>query len=836
MGYTRGYGPLLGLVGLLLMVECTGLENDADKLQFEAAFQGRCDENSPCEQLCYELHDGMYECDCKERFILREDGYSCYEINSTASPPSLEDLRYNGVEDILYQKDAVIDVVEFSPLNLSDSKEISKLSINVTTPPSSQINFTTQGPRLEQKLTSESLAASKVTKPITPSVANVTVTVSTVKPCPLDCGPGGGCSLENAEESPMCLCPLGRGGERCNEDKEIQSPRFTGSSWLAFPALRGAYKHVQLSLELRPEAYDGIFFLTGERDDMAGDFMALLLHQGFVEFRFDCGSGVGVVRSEETVLLNQWNHITLYRHRWDAWLQLNGGKHVQGRSKGLFSRITFREPLFIGGPGNTTGLTEKLPVSRGMRGCIRHLEVNDHTYKFALEPQGEATKGYGIEECTADRCSHVPCQHGGKCLTSDNSAICLCPLGFSGDLCEIRVDLQVPSFNGSSHLRYRGLGESALTWLDLDVTFKPTAPDGLLIYNGHRIDGSGDFIGLYLDNGYVVFTYNLGTGSVSVKSQYSVIIGEWHQLRISRTGRLAILSVDNQLPMEVLSPGAFTQLSLPQNLYLGGVPNFGIVSPHINAKTSFVGCIQQVEINGKPVTILAEALGGANVDNCPHPCVARPCGEDGECVPEMEYFSCKCKPGYRDHLCSRGPPFFHGTNSYIHLNDITTMDAISTDPFVVNVRFKISSKSGLLLYALGTDSFLSLGLENGALVLRFSIKERGEEIKVVHNSTTVNDKLWHRVKAVRSGSAGLLIVDNGPAITRQSVDLSKRRIFNPKEEGLYIGGMPQTALQTLTKYTTSIIGCVADLVINTDLHLQLITHSEIGHNVSECEA
>lgn len=68
-------------------------------------------------------------------------------------------------------------------------------------------------------------------------------------------------------------------------DMEIQSPRFTGSSWLAFPALRGAYKHVQLSLELRPEAFDGIFFLTGERDDMAGDFMALLLHQGFVEFR-----------------------------------------------------------------------------------------------------------------------------------------------------------------------------------------------------------------------------------------------------------------------------------------------------------------------------------------------------------------------------------------------------------------------------------------------------------------------------------------------------------------------------------------------------------------------
>lgn len=112
--------------------------------------------------------------------------------------------------------------------------------------------------------------------------------------------------------------------------------------------------------------------------------------------RFDCGSGVGMVRSEETVLLNQWNHITLYRHRWDAWLQLNGGKHVQGRSKGLFSRITFREPLFIGGAGNTTGLSEKLPVSGGLKGCIRHLEVNDHLYRFALEPNGEASKGYGV--------------------------------------------------------------------------------------------------------------------------------------------------------------------------------------------------------------------------------------------------------------------------------------------------------------------------------------------------------------------------------------------------------------------------------------------------------
>lgn len=68
---------------------------------------------------------------------------------------------------------------------------------------------------------------------------------------------------------------------------------------------------------------------------------------------------------------------------------------------------------------------------------------------------------------------------------------------------------------------------------------------------------------------------------------------------------------------------------------------------------------------------------------------------------------------------------------------------------MVNVRFKLSSESGLLLYAAAGDNFLSVGLENGALVLRFTRTESEEEIRVVHNTTTVHDGLWHRVKAVR---------------------------------------------------------------------------------------
>lgn len=33
------------------------------------------------------------------------------------------------------------------------------------------------------------------------------------------------------------------------------------------------------------------------------------------------------------VVLNQWNTLTVYRYRWDAWILLNNGQRILGRSK-----------------------------------------------------------------------------------------------------------------------------------------------------------------------------------------------------------------------------------------------------------------------------------------------------------------------------------------------------------------------------------------------------------------------------------------------------------------------------------------------------------------------
>ena len=80
-------------------------------------------------------------------------------------------------------------------------------------------------------------------------------------------------------------------------------------------------------------------------------------------------------------------------------------------------------------------------------------------------------------------------------------------------------------FNGSSYLKYEGLGNRlVLSWLEMEIIIKPDAMDGLILYNGYKTDGMGDFIALYIDQGYVEFAIDLGTGTAIIRLLSLIII------------------------------------------------------------------------------------------------------------------------------------------------------------------------------------------------------------------------------------------------------------------------------------------------------------------------
>lgn len=49
--------------------------------------------------------------------------------------------------------------------------------------------------------------------------------------------------------------------------------------------------------------------------------------------RFDCGSGMALIRTTNVVEVGKWNTAVIARHYWNGWVKLNDGEKNFGRSK-----------------------------------------------------------------------------------------------------------------------------------------------------------------------------------------------------------------------------------------------------------------------------------------------------------------------------------------------------------------------------------------------------------------------------------------------------------------------------------------------------------------------
>ena len=78
------------------------------------------------------------------------------------------------------------------------------------------------------------------------------------------------------------------------------------------------------------------------------------------------------------------------------------------------------------------------------------------------------------------------------------------------------------------------------------------------------------------------------------RSRTPITLNEWHVVRISRTGRDGYMQIDNQAAVEGMSKGAYTQLTLTLDLFIGGHRNFDEVAKNARVTASFKGCIQKV--------------------------------------------------------------------------------------------------------------------------------------------------------------------------------------------------------------------------------------------------
>jgi len=80
-----------------------------------------------------------------------------------------------------------------------------------------------------------------------------------------------------------------------------------------------------------------------------------------------------------------------------------------------------------------------------------------------------------------------------------------------------------------------------------------------------------------------------------------ITLNEWHLAHLWRHGRKGILQLDGKPTVNGTSRGAFTQLTLTLDLFLGGHRNFDEVARNADVSKSFRGCIQKVVLSFFPL-------------------------------------------------------------------------------------------------------------------------------------------------------------------------------------------------------------------------------------------
>uniref|UniRef100_A0A8C1KR47 EGF like, fibronectin type III and laminin G domains n=2 Tax=Cyprinus carpio TaxID=7962 RepID=A0A8C1KR47_CYPCA len=433
------------------------------------------------------------------------------------------------------------------------------------------------------------------------------------------CANGGIC-FANRADGFICLCPLGYKGFLCEESFLLSLPQFNESmySYASAPWPQPSHNYLsfmEFEMTFQPTNPDGTLLYT---DDAASrDFLSISLVGGYVEFRFDCGSGATVIRSEEAVATDVWHELRVSRTAKNGILQVDNQRPVEGMAEGAFTQIKCSSPLYIGGVPNYDITKTSAGALRPFSGTVQKITLNDRTIE--LNP-GQA---FGVNVLNADHpCVENPCANGGTCRPKWDGYDCDCTLGYDGKHCQKAVteSIEIPQFTGRSYLTYDNrdiLKRVSGSRTNMFMRFKSTSKDGLLLWRGDSpMRANSDYLSLGLQDGALIFSYNLGSGAATVVINGTFSDGKWHRVKAVRDGQSGKLTVDDYGAKTGRSPGKMRQLNINGDLYIGGMKEIAL---HTNRQymRGLVGCISHFTLaTDYHLSLVDDAADGKNINTC----------------------------------------------------------------------------------------------------------------------------------------------------------------------------------------------------------------------------
>ncbi|CAG9816696.1 unnamed protein product [Phaedon cochleariae] len=420
----------------------------------------------------------------------------------------------------------------------------------------------------------------------------------------------------------VCECPAGRFGQRCEieyKDAQILTPEFNGSSFIQFPRLEGVKRTFSIEVTFMPTSSNGLILYNGQMKNGRGDFISLNLARGFLQFRYNLGSGIANITSPKQVSLNEWHWVKISRDGREGRMLLDNSSDVHGLSGVPLTELNLETHFYIGAVPNWKQIHRLSGASKGFRGAIQKVLLNGKPLSLSglLENCG-ISAAYNNSGCSANigyydgqpcALTKNPCLNDGLCVPDLRDFTCRCPSNFKGKYCEIvKEDSLALKLNGETFLQYRNKGyrrRKPERGNRYEIRIRTFMSEGLLLWRSKNRNHAQDYLAIAIADGYPELSFNLGTTNAfwAVRAKTRVDDGMWHTIHVRRRKRVGFISIDGKPATRGIAKSGSIALRTNAKLWIGGSAHLPPGLPTSYYK-GFEGCIQRIAVHAKSLDLL----------------------------------------------------------------------------------------------------------------------------------------------------------------------------------------------------------------------------------------
>ncbi|KAG7262186.1 hypothetical protein CRUP_022181 [Coryphaenoides rupestris] len=460
------------------------------------------------------------------------------------------------------------------------------------------------------------------------------------------------------EQQHTCVCR--------SQGFSLLLPLFNASvlSYAAVPwpqAPRSYLSFTEVEMTFRPSLADGTLLYSD--DAQSADFMAVSLVDGYVEFRFDCGSGSSMIRSLEPVAMDTWHELKVSRTAKSGILQVDGQRPTEGVAEGAFhsDKVQLRSVRSVESQAYDQGPKPNAAVAQTLHRQAVHegtLVLNDRGVSITSGAAG----GVNVANA-AHPCVDGPCANGGSCRPKWDGYECDCPLGYDGRHCQkgqravglrtVNLNLKTLGERKSVEPEQLLVSSTQDTSLCSPVARFPGGEETEDVYGEHSVsvlhkpsarrrtrrrslqtdccydDGlfcpplwketvdviTGDRTPEHLSPAIMLNVTTWAGGPANVVVNGSFGDGRWHRVKAVRDGQSGKLTVDDYGAKTGRSAGQ-DETAQHQRAFIRGMKE---VALHTNRRHAggLVGCVSHLTLSTDfHVGLVEDAADGKNINTC----------------------------------------------------------------------------------------------------------------------------------------------------------------------------------------------------------------------------